>query len=399
MKKFSFLLYLTFHTVLLAQEQYPNNNFEIISLKNGNTLPFIIYPSNGTTYGFESIEIENPFLQGGLTAVGDSHTYREINGLDQTVLQESTITETLINEGIEKMVKKEIYNHFTSQRSVEYLPYTEQLTQMNSGIFNTEQFSPDNFSGTINLRGAEQINELNSQEYLTAGSNWTIGFEASGLMDLSEDGITATVPADLKIDMDLSYLGCAEIETEWGYRNAALITASLDGSISMGEFNVDMSNFVDFPSGQDPNVKFLGFSMDISLFMNAYLLKDLGEYMINMKGTFSLPSQFTFEYQGQYNSVPIPQSFPSIYSQRSYTGRSYSDSPQNFTEKSEFSSPHSGMLQSWTWNGAFPWVYDHSSQSWYYYYFNNGGYFVYHSNLNNWFKFNISSGEWSPTSF
>lgn len=399
MKKSPLLLFLAFQAILFAQEQYPHANFEILYHKDGNALPFIIYSSNSESYGFETLEIENPFLQGGLSSVGDSHTYKEVTGLDSTILQDSTVTETIIKQGIEKKLKKEIYDHFTFQQSVEYQPFEEQLTQMNSGIFNTEDFSPDNFSGTIDVTGSEQINELNNLEYILPNSNWDIGFEANGLMDLTEDGISATVPADLSIDMDLSYVGCVPISTAWGEKNAALITASLSGSISMGAFIVDMSDHADFPPGQDTIVKFHGFSMDINFYLNAYLLKNLGEYIINMRGTFSLPSQFTMEYQGEYHSVPIPQSFPTIYTQRSYTGRNYADLPQNFVHKTAASSPNSNILQSWTWNGAFPWVYDHSSQSWYYYYFNEKGYFLYHSNLNNWFKFNISSEEWTPASF
>ena len=70
-----------------------------------------------------------------------------------------------------------------------------------------------------------------------------------------------------------------------------------------------------------PIMTFLGLSMTMKM-LNAYFLKDYGEYFLNMSGDVSMPSEISFVYQGQTLSQSLPQTFPSLHSQKVYTSRS-----------------------------------------------------------------------------
>lgn len=51
-------------------------------------------------------------------------------------------------------------------------------------------------------------------------------------------------------------------------------------------------------------------------------------------------------------------------------------------------------LGSWTWNGSFPWVYNHETASWFYYHFAGNTYNAYDARNGNWFTFNSTSNSW-----
>lgn len=51
-------------------------------------------------------------------------------------------------------------------------------------------------------------------------------------------------------------------------------------------------------------------------------------------------------------------------------------------------------LNSWTWNGAFPWIYNYSTSSWFYYNFNGASYYVYDARNSNWYIFNEDGNNW-----
>ncbi|MEK9773762.1 MAG: hypothetical protein VW576_09395 [Opitutae bacterium] len=370
---------------------------------DGNELPFLIDSSNKSTQSFDLLEIENPFLEGKLNLEGESRTYKSLGAADELLVEELTITESHVLRYLENKIKKETYDHFTGQSTIEYLPFEEKVTQNNSDLFSAvDSFHEelDGFSGEINWTGLEDMENLQNAEFIQVNSSWFLSMDATGTLDFSEQGLVATAPVDLSVSLDISYPGCLPISTEWGDKNAALIIFLMTGNFAVDSFWIDLTQFGAIPYGQDPWAKFIGFSIDLDFTGNAYFLKELGSYLLNMKGTISFPSEISMLYDGEYFQVPLPtQSIPTFYFQLSLQDNNFGDFTKNFSIPTNSSPISSDILQSWTWNGAFPWVYDHSSQSWYYYYNNDTGYFVYHSNLNNWFKFNISTGEWSQTSF
>ena len=399
MKLLTYILSLALQPLLLSQVQYPNSSFEIIYDANGDSLPFIIHAENGENYGFENVDIENPFMK-GLQASTDSHTYKELEVQNGILTKHHTISETLVNAGAEILIKEDIFDHFSSLQSVDYSPFDDETTQYESGgLFNIEDFKMDGFEGEINFTGLDGISQLHSQESISANSNWIIGFEADGLMDLSESGLDQKIPAYMKLNMDLSYIGCKSIRTQWGDKTASLIGGKMDATITVGSFELDARDYTYVPSGQDPIMTFLGLSMTMEIDLNAYFLKDYGEYILNMSVDGSTPSEISFVYQGQTISQPLAQTSLAMHNQRVYTSRNYADSPRSFLETRDDLTAHPSMMQSWTWNGAFPWVYDNSSKSWFYYHSSSGGYFVYHANLKNWYKFDVSTGVWNPHSF
>lgn len=54
-------------------------------------------------------------------------------------------------------------------------------------------------------------------------------------------------------------------------------------------------------------------------------------------------------------------------------------------------------LDSWTWNGAFPWVYNSATDSWFYYAFSGNSYNAYDARSGSWFTFDSGTGAWNPS--
>ena len=52
------------------------------------------------------------------------------------------------------------------------------------------------------------------------------------------------------------------------------------------------------------------------------------------------------------------------------------------------------FLNSWTWNGAFPWVYNHETESWFYYSFAGNTCNAYDARDGIWYSFNNKTGLW-----
>jgi hypothetical protein len=55
------------------------------------------------------------------------------------------------------------------------------------------------------------------------------------------------------------------------------------------------------------------------------------------------------------------------------------------------------QLDSWTWNGAFPWVYNSATDSWFYYLFSGNSYNAYDARSGSWFTFDSGTGAWNPS--
>ena len=54
-------------------------------------------------------------------------------------------------------------------------------------------------------------------------------------------------------------------------------------------------------------------------------------------------------------------------------------------------------LNAWTWNGSFPWVYNHETASWFYYHFAGNTCNAYDARNGNWFTFNGNSNSWAKS--
>ena len=66
--------------------------------------------------------------------------------------------------------------------------------------------------------------------------------------------------------------------------------------------------------------------------------------------------------------------------------------PKNLIVVDEALSP---QIDSWTWNGAFPWVYNSSTDSWFYYAFTGNTCNAYDARSGSWFTFNGVTGVWN----
>ena len=166
--------------------------------------------------------------------------------------------------------------------------------------------------------------------------------------------------------------------------------------------------------------KTVGGNMDINLVPSYYLnatkkfegsslwSKNLG-YVYQSGESFSLSKDILVVYGDDTEGVQgfsgekeedIRQQILSMFKPHKYSSRLESTLPSidihGFTPLNENSlNSINPQLDSWTWNGAFPWVYNGSTDSWFYYAFTGNTCNAYDARSGSWFTFNGVTGVWN----
>ncbi len=168
--------------------------------------------------------------------------------------------------------------------------------------------------------------------------------------------------------------------------------------------------------------KTVGGNMDINLAPSYYLSatktseesslwsKNLG-YVYRSGEFFSLKKDILVVYGDDTEGVQvysgeeeedIRQQILSIFKPYKYSVKLESTSPsidiKGFTALNESSlNSINPQIDSWTWNGAFPWVYNSLTDSWFYYAFSGNSYNAYDARSGSWFTFDSGTGAWNPS--
>jgi hypothetical protein len=159
----------------------------------------------------------------------------------------------------------------------------------------------------------------------------------------------------------------------------------------------------------DTNSSFVPFNKQFHFWMSEelYFLKGLGTYQNTLSSNFvKVGLEIDADPTNPTNQIDI-DSLPSILKKRfnkSYEAKFDSTTKtlnvQNFTEISSTQYQeilNQTKLNSWTWNGAFPWVYNSLTDSWFYYAFSGNSYNAYDARSGSWFTFDSGTGAWNPS--
>jgi hypothetical protein len=218
---------------------------------------------------------------------------------------------------------------------------------------------------------------------VTVGQTWKNIAYRTGFTEVSgQQGQIITLPIRIVIESESKFLGIESISTVWGPKKAIVIeTRSL---IQSGN-----------QEWADGFYKYTNTYDDTQQIKKDYYIRGVGIYkfstVTNASG-YSTRSIYTPNNSSQTLSYPRPQTtenFTYEYSTRNL-------SPNDFSEVSQTSGNSSSIsLNSWTWNGSFPWVYNHATSSWFYYSFSGGSYNVYDAKNNSWYTFNDVDKIWT----
>jgi hypothetical protein len=197
----------------------------------------------------------------------------------------------------------------------------------------------------------------------------------------------------LRMEAESEILGIFKIPTPWGPKDS---------------IKVKRQSFMEIYA-DDTNSSFVPFNKQFLLWISEefYFLKGLGTYQNTLSSNFvKVGLEIDADPTNPTNQIDI-DSLPSILKKRfnkSYEAKFDSTTKtlnvQNFTEISSTQYQeilNQTKLNSWTWNGAFPWVYNSLTDSWFYYAFSGNSYNAYDARSGSWFTFDSGTGAWNPS--
>ena len=179
--------------------------------------------------------------------------------------------------------------------------------------------------------------------------------------------------------------GVENIETPWGTLLAAKIRKKEISNITFDNgYGYEGADAVKFSIIQDPSTKET----------LTYFIRGLGAYKSVSSSTRGKIITTTQNLRtGQISTFPDQEE--TIIEEVTFLTSNMSFTPMNFIELTSNSQANSASkVNSWTWNEKFPWVYNHSTNSWFYYSFMANSYALYDAQKMLWFLFDSDSSTW-----
>ena len=210
----------------------------------------------------------------------------------------------------------------------------------------------------------------------------------------------SSVNINVKVESNstLNLVGTKQIITPWGSLNAIEVRRIRDDYIQLKPNNFSYYSYA-FVSRQNLStslyIKGLGFYSSTNTYSN-----------VDRRDSSSMSDKISLLSIDTYSDIPwssVPEATEielkfienhkiasSIQNFQSSNVKFY---PKSYLPKDELSTTTT-ELNAWTWNGSFPWVYNHETASWFYYHFAGNTCNAYDARNGNWFTFNGSSNSW-----
>ena len=120
-------------------------------------------------------------------------------------------------------------------------------------------------------------------------------------------------------------------------------------------------------------------------------------YMINGLGMLSqtyTTMPVLWDNESYLTAETLNERFPTVMTSWSFHSTSLELSIKDFIPLTD-QLLETNLLNSWTWNGAFPWVYNHDTNSWFYYHYSTNKLNAYDALNQKWFTFDSATNAWS----
>jgi hypothetical protein len=235
-----------------------------------------------------------------------------------------------------------------------------------------------------------------SSKYINNGDTWNEVLNSHGTFEHNE---TTWVRYKTETNSTHQIDGTSLIQTPWGSLEAIKVVSIFD---SYTEIN---------PS--DEETRFISYAfVSRGNRVTSYYINGLGLYSSKMnlselerretgsnstrnealaRNTYSdlfsepVPNIIETKYLENYKILQVESEFKTTSLNLDIKG--YNSSTTNNLDANLY-------LDSWIWNGAFPWVYNSVTDSWFYYYFGVNTCIVYDSRAELWYSYDSETGEW-----
>ena len=239
---------------------------------------------------------------------------------------------------------------------------------------------------TNDLSGQSLISVIGSdptKAFLEIGEQWEIMVSEMLKLDISEN---VSITGILTHLFEYEFQGTETISTIWGNFQAAKIKSLISQSYEYFDAIVSFEGdaiLVEIPS------------FTVTAERTEYYVKGFGRYKsISTRTTSSWSEKNTNLRTQEYNTWEYPMK--TVYRESTITSTNFNSTPSSFLSNSSPQFKNNLYLNSWTWNGSFPWIYNSSTDSWFYYYFVDNKVNAYDARSSSWHTFNHSSEEWVP---
>jgi hypothetical protein len=182
------------------------------------------------------------------------------------------------------------------------------------------------------------------------------------------------------------FLGLEEIPTIWGRLRAAKIQVKTTDELVW-------SDTLAFGKSTGTAVSISWNPINSTSTKVEYHLKNFGRYLVSGNtdtGTTTVDIKVMSTLDSSSPSYPAK----STIWEKTIVSSNFNVTPTSFSVITPTQHSSTAYLDSWTWNGSFPWVYNANTDSWFYYRFNGNACYAYDIRSSKWFAFDEGNGGW-----
>jgi hypothetical protein len=219
------------------------------------------------------------------------------------------------------------------------------------------------------------INKRPKNKYVRIGdefpriirNHWSRKFEDSEYVTF----ITQETYATIEI------IAIESINTPWGIKKAMRYQIDVNATLVCSDINTQSKETVASWYDKQP-----------LYYQSGYFIKGLGLFKSE-----NISFEIDWHSDSHLSKSVLNKRFPKIKVTTNFESTSLNLKIEDFEPINEVKE-QSTILNTWTWNGAFPWVYNHETASWFYYHFAGNTCNAYDARNGNWFTFNGTSNSW-----
>ena len=225
-----------------------------------------------------------------------------------------------------------------------------------------------------------EIGKSPTSSYLVLGETWEIKSYLTVILGTDNSKFHGTIATNSQYTFE----GLETIDTIWGQLVSSKIrvrsntTQSIEPGIVFEENRPIEFNFDDQISEEEELI---------------YYIKGLGVYK-SLASTSHQSHEYNYRYLDNGYGESIPTSAYTEIEERNFIFSNMQLSVENFKSLSASEYRTNIPLNSWTWNGAFPWVFSNQTNSWFYYHFAGSTCNAYDVQNGVWLTFNQLSNSW-----
>lgn len=326
---------------------------------------------------------QNPFVNQFDSQINDSATHSIVEIVDGGVPINKTKVNVLVNQrdfyGTDlKTMKSTETEYPNSGFPIEKISFIQYANDW--AIKAAQEYSDD----ITNQSLLSILGNHPQKAFLEIGEKWELIGSEMLKLDITEN---VSITGVLNFTIEYEFLGIEQISTIWGYLNAAKMNVKTSESFDYFDSIISIN-------GDAVLAEITPFTATSE--RTEYYIKGFGRYKFNAtrnRNTYTERNTNLRSQQSDEWSYPAE----SVYTESTLISTNINPVATSFSNLTQTHFENNANLDSWTWNGAFPWVYNHATESWFYYAFTGNSYNAYDARSGSWLTFDSGTGAWNPS--